>query len=572
MPIRLRVVASFLCLILAKLFLTFVPFIYKMVVDALQGESQQPLIFGVLGLILSYGALRMAASFFSEVRDALFARVEQQAIRHVALSIFEHLHGLSLSFHLNRKTGNLNRGIERGIKSIEAFFRFLVFNIFPTFLEIFLACFVLFAFYPFIFGVLTLLTLIVYTSFTLVISEWRTPLVKESNRLDGELGGKSLDSLLNYATVKYFGNEAYEAESFHNSLKQYENSAVNVRLSLALLNFGQAAIITLGLTLVMFYGSKAVIAQTISLGDFVLVNAYLLQIYIPLNVLGFAYRELKLALLNMEEMFLLLDLREKIEDAPDALDAPDGKGEIIFDKVSFSYSSKRHILQEVSFVLSPGKTLAIVGPSGSGKSTILHLLFRFFDPISGEVRLDGTDIRTLTQASVRRRLAIVPQDTILFNDTLFYNIAYGNLGASPEAVVDAARQAHIHDFIMELPEQYQTIVGERGLKLSGGEKQRVAIARAVLKQASIFIFDEATSSLDTKTEKMIQENLREIATKYTTLVIAHRLSTVVDADEILVLNRGCVSERGTHQQLLSQRSVYAALWEKQQRQTEGVKS
>ncbi|MGL5719794.1 MAG: ABCB family ABC transporter ATP-binding protein/permease [Alphaproteobacteria bacterium] len=572
MPIRLRVVASFLCLIFAKLFLTFVPFVYKMVVDALQDGSQHPLIFGVMGLILSYGALRMGASFFSEVRDALFARVEQQAIRHVALSIFEHLHGLSLSFHLNRKTGNLSRGIERGIKSIEAFFRFLVFNIFPTFLEIFLACLVLFAFYPFIFGFLTLLTLIVYTSFTLIVSEWRTPLVKESNRLDGELSGKSLDSLLNYATVKYFGNEAYEAESFHNSLKQYENSAVNVRLSLAFLNFGQAVIITLGLSLVMFFGSKAVMAQTISLGDFVLVNAYLLQIYIPLNVLGFAYRELKLALLNMEEMFALLDLREKIEDGPGALDAPDGAGEILFDNVSFSYSSKRPILQEVSFVLSPGKTLGIVGPSGSGKSTILHLLFRFFDPISGEVRLDGTDIRTLTQASVRRKLAIVPQDTILFNDTLFYNIAYGHLGASPEAVYDAARQAHIHDFIMELPEQYQTIVGERGLKLSGGEKQRVAIARAILKQANIFIFDEATSSLDTKTEKMIQENLREIASKYTTLVIAHRLSTVVDADEILVLNRGCVSERGTHQQLLSRGAIYAALWEKQQRQTEGVKS
>jgi ATP-binding cassette, subfamily B, heavy metal transporter len=565
--------ASLLSLVLAKVFLTFVPFIYKMVVDVLQKAPHHPLdlgvagiAFGVAGLIVSYGALRVVASFFSELRDALFARVEQQAIRRIALAIFEHLHGLSLSFHLNRKTGHLSRGIERGIKSIEAFFRFLVFNIFPTFLEIFLACLVLFALYPFIFGLLTLLTLIVYTTFTLLVSEWRTPFVKESNRLDGELGGKSLDSLLNYATVKYFGNEAYEADAFHQSLKKYEDSAVKARLSLAFLNFGQAVIITLGLTLVMFFGVQAVKDQTLSLGDFVLVNAYLLQIYIPLNVLGFAYRELKLALLNMEEMFSLLDLQEKIEDAPGAVDAGGGEGEVVFKNVSFAYFSQRPVLRGISFTLSPGKTLAIVGSSGAGKSTILHLLFRLFDPNSGSICLDGKDIRTLTQASLRRRLAIVPQDTILFNDSLFYNIAYGNLEATPEEVYDAARQAHIHDFILELPEQYQTVVGERGLKLSGGEKQRVAIARAVLKQASIFIFDEATSSLDTKTEKMIQENLREIAAKYTTLVIAHRLSTVVDADEILVLNQGRIAEQGTHQRLLSKGGVYATLWEKQQRQ------
>lgn len=565
--IRQHLVFSLILLLVAKIPAVIVPIFYKVILDHLQIDAATAHIsVWISVLIIGYGLTRVLASGLTELRDALFTHTEQYAIRKIALQVFAHLHVLSLRFHLDRKTGSLSRAIERGTKSIETFFRFFVFNIFPTFLEIFIICSILWMLYPGLFALLTFLILALYILFTLLVSEWRTTLMRQMNQIDGEAGGKALDSLLNYTTVKYFGNEAEEITRYDAFLSSYAQAAVKNRYGLSLLNFGQALIISVGLTIIMFLAATSVTQGQMTIGDFALINMYLLQVYIPLNILGFAYREIRQALLNMDEMFCLLDLSQEVKDSPQAVPLVLDKGRIDFDHVCFSYNPDRPILKDLSFTLEAQKTLAIVGLSGAGKSTILSLLFRFFDPQEGHIRIDGQDIQSMTQASLRQAIAVVPQDTILFNDTLFYNIAYGNLTASAEEVEEAAKRAHIHTFIMKLPQKYETRVGERGLKLSGGEKQRVAIARALLKNPAIFIFDEATSSLDTQTEKAIQQDLKRISKGSTTLIVAHRLSTIVDADQIIVLEEGRLVEKGTHSTLLAQKGAYAMLWAKQQRE------
>ncbi len=561
--LRLRVVIALTFLAVAKLINVCVPFFYKWAVDALSGEVAAAVVLPV-GVIVGYGLARVLALSFGELRDAVFAKVAQRAIRTAALRTFRHLHGLALRFHLDRETGRLSRAIERGTKGIEFVLNFTLFNVAPTLFEIGLVCSVLWVLYDAAFAVATFITIAGYITFTLVVTEWRIKFRRTMNEMDSRAHTRAIDSLLNYETVKYFGSEDHEARRFDDALRGYEQAAVKSNVSLSLLNIGQAAIIALGLTVVMLMAGRGVVAGTMTLGDFVLVNTYLMQLYQPLNFLGFVYRQIKQSLTDMEAMFGLLHVHAEIADAEDAPPLAPGPGEVTFDGVTFGYDARRPILSDVSFTAPPGGTVAIVGPSGAGKSTIARLLFRFYDVDKGSIRIDGQDSRAVTQSSLRAAIGVVPQDTVLFNDTIYYNIAYGRPDATPTEVEEAARLARIHEFIMAIPDGYQTRVGERGLKLSGGEKQRVAIARAILKGPRILIFDEATSALDSHTEKEIQASLSEVSAGRTTLVIAHRLSTVVDADQILVLDGGRIVERGAHAELLARNGQYAAMWARQQ--------
>jgi ABC-type transport system involved in Fe-S cluster assembly fused permease/ATPase subunit len=558
--LRLRVVIALAFLALAKLITVGVPLIYKQAVDALS----EPLIAVPLGLLIAYGVARTLAGLFGEARDIAFARVGQAAIRSVGLQVFRHLHRLALRFHLDRQTGGVSRAIERGTKGIEFLLNFMLFNILPTLLEIGLVTIVLWQMYDARFALVTFGTIALYITYTLTVTEWRTKFRRAMNETDSEASTKAIDSLLNFETVKYFCNEAHEADRYDRALARYEAAAVKSKVTLALLNMGQGTIIAAGLTVVMVMAARGVADGSMTMGDFVLVNAYLVQLYLPLNFLGFVYREIKQSLTDMEAMFRLLEQNAEIQDADGATDLAVAGGEVRFRDVSFGYDPDRAILDGVDFTVPAGRTVAIVGPSGAGKSTISRLLFRFYDTTGGAVTIDGQDIRAVTQSSLRAAIGIVPQDTVLFNDTIRYNIAYGKPGARQDEVEAAARLARIHDFVVTLPAGYDTRVGERGLKLSGGEKQRVAIARTILKRPAILLFDEATSALDTHTEKEIQASLREVSQDRTTLVIAHRLSTVVDADEIIVLDNGRIVERGRHPQLLEADGAYAAMWRKQQ--------
>lgn len=573
--IRYRVVGALVALALAKGANVTVPIFYKNAVDALDvsGSESAAATAGIMAipiaLLVGYGLTRLLAVLFQEIREALFARVAQTAIRTVALQTFRHLHALSLRFHLERQTGGLSRVIERGVKGIEFVLNFMLFNILPTLLEIGLVCVILWGLFDFTYAAVTFLTIAGYIAYTLIVTEWRLKFRREMNDSDTNANTKAIDSLLNYETVKYFGNEEHEAGRYDGALKRYENAAVRSTVSLSVVNVGQGGIIALGLVALMLMAANGVANGTMSLGDFVLVNTYLIQLYLPLNFLGFVYRQIRQSLTDMEDMFQLLNIPQEVVDKPNAETLRAPEGQLRFKHVDFGYDPRRPILKDVDFTVDPGKTLAIVGPSGAGKSTISRLLFRFYDPVRGAVTIDGVDLRDASQDSVRATVGIVPQDTVLFNDTVEYNIGYGRPGASSEEIREAARLARIHDFVESLPDGYQTTVGERGLKLSGGEKQRVAIARAILKSPQILLFDEATSALDTATEREIQKSLREVSRGRTTLVIAHRLSTVVDADEIIVLDAGRIVERGTHAKLLSDGGVYAEMWRRQQEGEDG---
>jgi len=561
--LKVRVVAALLCLFAAKAATVYVPLLYKQAVDEL-GKGAPGTVTVPLGLILAYGTARVLSLLFSELRDAIFARVGQHAIRSVGLQIFRHLHGLALRFHLARQTGGLNRAIERGTKGIQTLLSFLLFNILPTFFEISLVCIVLWKMFDGWLALATGATVVLYMAYTLAVTEWRAKFRRQMNETDSEANTKAIESLLNYETVKYFGNEEHEARRYDASLTRYERAAVRSQVSLSILNVGQALIISTGLTLVMWMAANGIAEGRYTLGDFVLVNTYPLQLYTPLSFFGFIYREIKQALIDMERMFELLGQDREVADRPGAAPLQVSGGAVEFRDVHFGYDPRRAILKGVSFSIPAGKTVAVVGTSGAGKSTIARLLFRFYDTDSGAILIDGQDVRDVTQASVRAAIGVVPQDTVLFNDTIRYNIGYGRPGATDAEIEAAARLAHIHDLILTMPDGYGTMVGERGLKLSGGEKQRVAIARTILKNPAIFLFDEATSALDTHTEREIQANLREVSQGRSTLIIAHRLSTVADADEIIVLADGRIVERGRHPQLLAQAGIYAGMWARQQ--------
>ena len=559
-----RVLLALVLLVMAKLASVAVPLLLKEVVDALD-QPQDMLVLPVL-FVVGYGVLRLCSTLFGEIRDAIFAKVTQRAIRRVAIRVFGHLHALSLRFHLERQTGGVSRDIERGSRGISFLLNFMLFNILPTLLEIGLVAIILLSNYDIWFSIIIFSTLVAYIALTLVVTERRMIFRRTMNDMDSKANTRAIDSLLNYETVKYFGNELWEAERYDEHLKNWETAAVRNQTSLAALNAGQSGIIAIGVTLLMLLASDGVVKGSMSLGDLVLVNAFMLQLYMPLHFLGFVYREIKHSLADMEKMFALLTEREEIKDKSDALDLVQGDASVRFENVNFSYESNRQILFNMSFDIPAGHNIAVVGHSGSGKSTISRLLFRFYEVTSGRILVNDQDISNITQKSLRATVGIVPQDTVLFNESIYYNIAYGRPEASYEEVFQAAKSAHIHDFIESLPEKYKTKVGERGLKLSGGEKQRVAIARAILKGPKILIFDEATSALDSRSEKAIQGELKRIAANRTTLTIAHRLSTIADADQILVMDKGRIIERGSHQELLAARGFYFHMWELQEQE------
>lgn len=565
-----RVVLAMIALVLAKAVTLYMPFLYGAAVDALDQQSPELIVITtVVALIGAYGIARILMIGLAQLRDGLFARVGQHAVRAVGLRTFRHLHALSLRFHLSRRTGGLSRVIERGVKAIEFLLRFTLFNIGPTLLELVLVAGIFWWNFGIWFAVVTMATVGGYILFTFKVTEWRIGFIRSMNQSDERAHSKAIDSLLNFETVKYFGNEAHESERFDRSMARYEDAAVRSTKSLSWLNAGQAAIFAVGLSVLMIMAAMGVKNGTMTLGDFVLINAMLIQLYQPLNLLGFVYREIKQALVDMETMFALLGVGAEIEDKPEAEPlaakrTPGASCEVRFENVDFAYDPERKILKGVDFTVPAGRMVAIVGPSGAGKSTISRLLFRFYDATAGRILIDGQDIRDVTQDSVRQAIGIVPQDTVLFNDSIRYNIRYGRPDATDAEVEEAARMAQIHDFIESLPEGYDSQVGERGLKLSGGEKQRVAIARTLLKNPPILLLDEATSALDTHTEKEIQASLSIVSRDRTSLVIAHRLSTVVDADEIIVLDHGKICERGTHRELLAKNGAYAAMWQRQQ--------
>ena len=561
-----RVFISLSCLILSKLAIVGMPLLLKEIVDGLDSKLllddaalALPLVF-----LLAYGALRLTASLFNEMRDAIFSRVRYHAMRGISSRVLKHLFSLSLSYHLDRKTGGVTRDLERGTNSLSSILNYLVFNIFPTAAEFTFVAIILLGKYEPQFAIITFVTVIFYISFTLLVTNWRMHFRHEMNALESQSNGFAVDAMLNYETVKYFTNEKYEIKQFDDTLEKWEGAAVKSQTSMSLLNFGQGAVIAVGVTLMMIYAAQGVVDGTMTLGDLVLVNAMMLQLFIPLNFLGIIYRALKYSLADMDMMLKLLDTEREIKDIKDADDLKVSNAVVRFENVSFDYNKDRKILSDVSFTIPHGHKVAVVGPSGAGKSTLARLIFRFYDVDLGSISIDGQDIRHVTQSSLRDNIGIVPQDTVLFNHTIEHNIRYAGLDASQEEIEQAAKHANIHDFITSLPEGYDTVVGERGLKLSGGEKQRIAIARVILKNPRILVFDEATSSLDSHSEQLILESLKQVAEKHTTLVIAHRLSTIIDADNIIVLDKGKVVEQGTHQELLSQNGLYAHLWTLQQ--------
>jgi ATP-binding cassette subfamily B protein len=570
-----RVMAALLCLIGAKVANIGVPLVLKNIVDRLSISPSNPyaLLVLPLGALVAYGALRFSMTLFTELREFLFARVTQRAVRTIALRVFRHLHALSLRFHLNRQTGGMTRDIERGTRGVSSLVSYSLFSILPTLVEITLVLSYLAVRYDKWFSIITGVALFTYIAFTIIVTEWRTHFRRTMNELDSKANTKAIDSLINYETVKYFGNEDYEAKRYDEGLQSYEHAAVRSQTSLSFLNSGQSLIIAAAVTAILWRATQGVIDKTMTLGDLVLVNSFMLQLYVPLNFLGVIYREIRQSLADMERLFGLLEQNREVADAPDAKPLVTRGAKVEFSHVEFHYDPKRQILFDVDFTIPAGTTTAVVGHSGSGKSTLSRLLFRFYDVQQGSIRIDGQDIRSVTQDSLRHAIGIVPQDTVLFNDTIEYNIAYGRPGASREDIVAAARAASIHDFIESLPDGYATMVGERGLKLSGGEKQRVAIARTLLKNPAILIFDEATSALDSRSEQAIQAQLKEIAKQRTTLVIAHRLSTIADAHQILVLDHGRIVERGTHGSLIAQDGLYKQMWDRQQaRQDEDLAS
>ena len=566
--LKIRVLLALLSLILAKAANVMVPLVLGDAVDQLGNlDNETHLWLGIpLAVILAYGIFRLSSLALNELRDALFARVAQHAVRALALRVFEHLHSLSIRFHLSRKTGALNRFIDRGTNSVRFLLSFVAFNVVPTVIELLLIGGILWALFGFAYTAITIVTIALYVWLTFVITTWRTRIRREMNDAENDIGSRTVDSLLNFETVRYFNNESHEVARLDEALADYEKAAVRTRESLSLLNVAQAGVVTLGVTLMLVLAAFDIRNGDMTVGDFVVVNTYLLQVAIPLNILGTVYREIRQSMVDMENLFALVDEKTDVADAPDAKTLRHEGGVIEFQDVSFSYEANRTILKNINLAVDAGTTTAIVGPTGSGKSTISRLLLRFYDPQAGRILIDGQDLRALTQHSLREAIGVVPQDTVLFNDTIYYNIAYGNPKANEDQVLAAAEAAQLDDFIQRLPERYQTLVGERGLKLSGGEKQRVAIARALLRDPEIFFFDEATSSLDSTTEREIQSNFAEISKGKTSLVIAHRLSTIVEADQILVLAEGAITERGTHPTLLAENGLYAKLWREQQKE------
>lgn len=563
-----RVLFALACLIAAKGANVAVPLVFKGIIDALTITPEQAFIMVPAALLLAYGVLRFSNSLLTELREIVFARVTQQAVRRISLQVFRHLHGLSLRFHLERQTGALTRDMERGTRSINSLISYTLYSILPTLVEIGLVIGILLLNYDPVFAIITLVTLTTYIVFTVKVTNWRTALRRHANELDSAANARAIDSLINYETVKYFNNEEYEARRYDEQIDRWTQAQLKNQFSLSGLNIGQAIIVSVGVTLMMWQAAARVATGEMTIGDIVLVNAFLIQLYIPLNFLGVIYRELRQALTDIERMFGLMGQQKEIADSQDALELPPGPASIRFENVGFAYDAKRPILFDVDFEIPAGSTVAIVGHSGSGKSTLARLLYRFYDVGSGSIRINGFDLRALKQSSLRAAIGIVPQDTVLFNDTLHYNIQYGRPDASREEVEAAAEAAQLTDFIARLPDGLETKVGERGLKLSGGEKQRVAIARALLKNPTILIFDEATSALDSKTEKAIQAQLEQAAEGRTAMVIAHRLSTIMNADEIIVMDQGRIVERGTHIELLARRGAYARMWALQQQEAQ----
>lgn len=568
---RGRVVVALIALVLAKAATVAIPIALKEIVDALDNAKHSEIVLPVLFLV-GYGILRLMSSMFGEIRDSIFARVRHGAMRHMSFKAVEHLHRLSLRFHLERKTGAITRDLERGTRSVSSLLNYMVFSILPILVEVGLIASILLAKYSVWYAVITFGTVVIYIATTMRITEWRMKYRATMNQMDSLASTQAVDSLLNYETVKYFGNEQHELQRYNDTMGQWEDAAVKSQTSLSALNIGQGAIIAVGVTLIMFMASNGVVTGEMSLGDLVLVNAFMIQMFIPLNFLGVVYSQLKHALADMARMFHLLEETPEIQDRPDAGELSIGAGSVRFEQVQFAYDADHPILHGVDFEIPPGKKVAVVGASGAGKSTLARLLFRFYEVSGGRILINGQDIREVTQQSLRAAIGIVPQDTVLFNDTIYYNIAYANPEASREDVEHAARLAHIHEFIESLPRGYDSVVGERGLKLSGGEKQRVAIARAILKNPRILVFDEATSSLDSKSEQAILQALHEVAMNHTTLVIAHRLSTIIDADQILVMDKGRITEQGTHRELLAHNDKYAYLWALQQEEQRKQKS
>ena len=562
--LRIRVSFAVVALVLAKIASVSTPLVLGSAVNSLTELSSGINLFMLvpIALVIGYGVTRVIAFTFVEIRDALFSKVSQHSIRQISLTMFQHLHNLSLQFHLNRQTGALAKYIDRGTKGIDFLLRYVLFNIAPTFFEVFLVSGILFYLYGPWYAVVTLVTIGLYSFLTFKITEWRNVFRKRMNQADNDVSTKMIDSLLNFETVKYFNNEAFEANRLDQSLEEYELAANQSRHSLSLLNIAQTFIIMVGITIMLVMSVYGIKSGEINIGGFVVINAYMLQLYQPLNWLGSVYREIRQALTDMENMFSLLEVapttNDDLDDIPQSNDA-----EIRFENISFDYDIRRTIIKNISFTVPNGKKVAIVGPTGAGKSTISRLLFKFYDPKEGNIFINNTNVNKISQNSLRKIIGVVPQDTVLFNDTIYYNIAYGNTGATKEEVISAAQNADIHDFITILPDGYETIVGERGLKLSGGEKQRVAIARTILKNPKIFFFDEATSALDTSTEKEIQKNLENVSKGKTTLIIAHRLSTAANADNIIVLDQGSIIEQGTHESLLLKKGKYFEMWGKQ---------